>query len=69
MSSKSPAKKSVSRNLTFAYPVKLTPAIDAKVVAAAKETGLKKSDVIRMSLERGVDVLLTQLSSSPNAAA
>jgi hypothetical protein len=49
-------------------PVKLTPAIEAKVAAAAKETGLKKSDVVRMSVERGVDVLLAQLTSNPTAA-
>jgi hypothetical protein len=61
-------KKAASRNLTFAIPVKLTPAIDEKIVAAAKETGLKKSDVIRMSVERGVEVLLAQLNSNPNAA-
>jgi hypothetical protein len=49
-------------------PVKLTPAIDAKVIAAAQQTGLKKSDIVRMSVERGVDVLLAQLTSNPTAA-
>ncbi len=57
-----------TRNLTTSMPVKLTPAIEAKVAAAAKETGLKKSDVVRMSVERGVDVLLAQLTSNPTAA-
>lgn len=52
----------------MAMPVKLTPAINAKVTAAAQETGLKKSDILRMSVERGVDVLLAQLNSPPTAA-
>lgn len=61
-----PARKSAaSRNLTMAVPIKLTPAIETKVIAAAKETGLKKSDILRMSVERGVDVLLAQLNSNP----
>ena len=62
-------KQAASRNLTFAVPVKLTPAIDKKVEDAAAETGLKKSDVIRMAVERGIDVLLSQLNSSPRATA
>ncbi len=57
--------KPATRNLSTSVPVKLTPAIVSKVDAAAKETGLKKSDVLRMSIERGVDVLLAQLNSEP----
>ena len=64
-----PTKKAPpTRNLTMAMPVKLTPEIDAKVIAAARQTGLKKSDIVRMSVERGVDVLLAQLTSKPTAA-
>ena len=64
-----PAKKAPpARTFAMSMPVKLTTAIDAKVTAAAKETGLKKSDIVRMSVERGVDVLLAQLSSNPSAA-
>jgi hypothetical protein len=64
-----PTKKAPpTRNLTTAMPVKLTPEIDAKVIAAAQQTGLKKSDIVRMSVERGVDVLLAQLTSKPTAA-
>jgi hypothetical protein len=58
-------KKAPSRNLTGSVPVKLSPAIETKLRAAMKETGLKKSDIIRMSVERGVDVLLAQLTSEP----
>ena len=64
-----PAKKAPSaRSFTMSMPVKLTPAIEAKVHAAAEQTGLKKSDIVRMSVERGVDVLLAQLTSNPTAA-
>jgi len=56
--------KPATRDLTMPIPIRLTPAIEEKVEAAAKETGLKKSDVLRMSVERGVDVLLAQLSST-----
>lgn len=51
-----------TRNLTASVPVKLSPALVSKVAQAAEETGLKKSDVLRMSIERGVDVLLAQLN-------
>jgi hypothetical protein len=64
-----PTKKAPpTRNLAASMPVKLSPAIDAKVIAAAQQTGLKKSDIVRMSVERGVDVLLAQLTSNPTAA-
>lgn len=59
------AKKPLSRNLTTSVPLKLTPALNFKVAAAVKETGLKKSDILRMSVERGVDVLLAQLNAAP----
>ena len=59
------SKKAATRNLTTSVPVKLTPALNSKVAAAVKETGLKKSDILRMSIERGVDVLLAQLNAEP----
>lgn len=42
--------------------IRLTVELNAKAESAAKETGLKKADVIRLALDRGVDVLLSQLS-------
>ena len=58
-----------TRNLTYSVPLKLTPKLDKKVEAAMSETGLKKSDILRMSLERGVDVLLAQLKGNINTEA
>lgn len=58
-------EKHTSRRLELSVPVRLTPAIATKVSEAAEETGLKKSDVLRMSVERGIPVLLAQLNSDP----
>lgn len=63
-----PKTKSATRNLTTSVPVKLSPALVSKVAKASKETGLKKSDVLRMSIERGVDVLLAQLNGDVQTA-
>lgn len=59
------SKKPPTRNLSTSVPVKLNPALVLKVNDAVKETGLKKSDILRMSVERGVDVLLAQLKAEP----
>jgi predicted DNA-binding protein len=39
--------------------------LNEKTENAAKATGLKKSDVIRLSIDRGVDILIAQLSAAP----
>jgi len=44
--------------------LRIQESLNLKVDDAVKSTGLKKSDVIRLALERGVDVLLVQLLSS-----
>jgi len=36
--------------------------LNEKADAAAKATGLRKADVIRLAIDRGVDVLLAQLN-------
>ncbi|MCW1922685.1 hypothetical protein OKA05_08980 [Luteolibacter arcticus] len=59
--------KPATRNLSNPVPLKLTPALETKVAEAVEATGLKKSDVLRMSVERGLDVLLAQLTSDPKA--
>jgi len=38
--------------------------LNEKADAAAKTTGLKKADVIRLAIDRGVDVLLAQLGKA-----
>jgi len=41
--------------------------LDAKVRGAAAKTHLKRSDVLRMAVDRGVDRLLEQLSGETAA--
>ncbi len=36
--------------------------LNEKADAAARATGLKKADVLRLSIDRGVDILLAQLT-------
>lgn len=45
--------------------LRIPETLDTKVDAAAKETGLKRSDVLRLSLDRGIDRLLEQLRGEP----
>lgn len=39
--------------------------LNEKTESAARATGLKKADVIRLSLDRGIDRLLEQLEAKP----
>lgn len=45
--------------------LRITPAIRNKVDAAASSTGLKPADIMRLAMDRGVDVLLKQLDANP----
>lgn len=60
--------KRATRNLGKPVPIKLTPALEKKIEAAGLSTGLKKSDIMRMAVERGVDVLLAQLNGESPAS-
>ena len=53
---------------TKAITLRIAEALDTKVQAAADETGLSRADVIRLSLDRGVDKLLDQLRGNASAA-
>ncbi len=55
MSTKRSAKKTVNHLLSMDRD------LDAKVRAAAKKTRLSNQAIMRMSLDRGIDVLLSQL--------
>lgn len=55
MSSKRSAKKMVNHLLI------MDPSLDAKLRSAANRTRLSKQAVMRMSLDRGIDILLSQL--------
>jgi predicted transcriptional regulator len=62
MSSKRTVKK--ARTVT---PLTLDVELDAKVSKAAATTKLSKQAVMRMSIERGLDILLSQLSGKSAA--
>jgi len=42
--------------------------LNEKSESAAKATGLKKADVLRLSIDRGIDILLAQLTTPALAA-
>lgn len=47
------------------YSMRLSPELLARIDHAVGATGLKKVDVIRLSIERGIDLLVTQLTTNP----
>lgn len=48
-------------------PVSMDPKLEAKIGAAAKSTQLSKQAVMRLSIERGLDVLVSQLTKDQPA--
>lgn len=48
--------------------IRILESINEKVEDASKVTGLKKADVLRLAIERGVDVLLKQLTQTEEGA-
>ena len=50
------------------YPLRLSKALDQKVTDAAAKTTLSKQDVMRLSIERGLDILIAQLPTPASAA-
>jgi predicted DNA-binding protein len=55
-------KKSVN------VPVRMPADLEAKVQEASKVVGLSKQDVIRLAIERGLGVLVQQMTGKPVAA-
>ncbi len=54
---------SPKRPESVSVPVRLSPDLDAKIDEASRATNLSKQDVMRLSLERGLKVLVTQLAA------
>lgn len=50
-----------ARHKTVSHLLTVDPKLDSKIRDAAIKTKLSKQSVMRMSLDRGIDVLLTQL--------
>ncbi len=60
------ATKSGARNRKV-YPLEIT-SLDAQIRKAQKKTGIKsKAEVMRMAIERGLPVLISQLASDTTA--
>lgn len=49
----------------YVLSIRVPNELHEKTENAARETGLKKADIIRLSLDRGVDILLAQLTTAP----
>jgi hypothetical protein len=50
------------------YPLVMERPLDNRVTKAAAKVGISKQAIMRLSIDRGLDVLLAQLSSEPNKA-
>lgn len=48
--------------------IRITLDLDLKTAAAAEKLHLKKPDVMRLSMERGLDILIAQLSNDPTVS-
>ena len=44
--------------------IRLSDELDAKLNAAVAQTGLKRSDVARMSLDKGIPLLVAQMTGN-----
>jgi len=53
--------KASTRTAEIVVSLRIPKSLDAKVRGAVKKTHLKRSDVLRMAVDRGVDRLLEQL--------
>lgn len=49
-------------------PLRMPHELHSKVNAASVQLKLAKQDVMRLSLERGIDILIAQLTSTPASA-
>lgn len=50
-------------------PVRIPVDLDTQIEKAAEKTGLNKQQVMRLSMERGLSVLVAQLTGQPLEAA
>lgn len=62
-----PQTKSADKHVSV--PIRMPATLETKITEATAKTGLAKQDVMRLSLERGIDILIAQLTSRPAMAA
>jgi hypothetical protein len=64
MSDKKPKAK---KGTGMSVPVHMPAELQEKIESAAGQVRLSKQDVMRLAIERGLDVLITQLTTVPAA--
>lgn len=52
----------------MSVPVRMPSALDRRITETAEQLGLSKQDTMRLSMERGLKVLIAQLSAHNEAA-
>jgi hypothetical protein len=62
-----PKDKTVDKHVNV--PIRMPSTLETKITEATAKTGLAKQDVMRLSLERGIDILIAQLTSRPTRPA
>ena len=50
-------------------PLRMPAELDQKIEAAAEQVKLSKADTMRLALDRGLDVLIAQLTTPPATTA
>jgi hypothetical protein len=60
-----PAAAATPENMSV--PLRMPRRLKARVSEASQKTGLAEQDVMRLSLDRGLDVLLAQLTTPPSS--
>ena len=50
-------------------PIRMPAELEAKIDAAAEKVKLSKADTMRLAIERGLDVLIAQLTTPPATTA
>lgn len=58
-------KTEPQRPENVSIPLRMPAALADRIGEASKKTQLAKQDVMRLSLERGLDILVEQLTGSP----
>jgi len=65
MSKRTPAKPPITGEKVL--NLRIPETLDTKAAEVAAKVQLKKSDAMRLAMDRGLDVLLAQLSAAPAA--
>lgn len=67
MSKENDPQIAARRPRSITLPLRMPEDLDRKVTETAAEIGLSKQDTVRLSLERGLNILVKQLSGDAAA--